>query len=196
MPSIDSHFRALFYLILFLNPSRTFSEPWLDKMPHDHYNRLTLSGDVLSITLPSVALIASLQDSHPFFFQRSALITGGVLVSTDLLKRAFNYTSLGERPNGYHSSFPSGHASSAFLGARLIHRQFGMEYGVPAYALATMTAYSRVEGRYHHIHDVLAGAALVFVVDYCVDRGIENGWIAPMFSATIHGLNVNFLWNF
>jgi undecaprenyl-diphosphatase len=64
-------------------------------------------------------------------------------------------------PFGMHrpitSSFPSGHAASAFTAATVLA-------GGPAtpalYALATMVAASRVYVRMHHASDVLAGAAL------------------------------------
>jgi undecaprenyl-diphosphatase len=57
------------------------------------------------------------------------------------------------------SSFPSGHASSAFLAATLLTD------GTPAlaplwFSLATVVAASRVHVRIHHPTDVVAGAAL------------------------------------
>jgi membrane-associated phospholipid phosphatase len=58
------------------------------------------------------------------------------------------------------SSFPSGHASTAFTAATLIERNSGLALGIPAYALATLTAYSRVEAGRHFPSDVLAGAAI------------------------------------
>ncbi len=179
-----------------IGPSCVLSAPWLDTMPHDRYNHLTLSGDVLSSALPGLAVVSSYYGSEPLLTQRACLVTGGVAVSTDIFKRLFNYTPLGERPNGYHSSFPSGHSSSAFLGARLIHRQWGIEYGAPAYALATLTAYSRVQGHYHHVRDVCAGAALAFAIDYFVDIGIEQSWIQPVFGSHGSGAGLGIQWDF
>ncbi|HEU5306998.1 MAG TPA: phosphatase PAP2 family protein [Acidimicrobiia bacterium] len=67
----------------------------------------------------------------------------------------------GPLPYGLHrpvtSSFPSGHAASAFTAATLLA-------GGPAtpmwFALAAMVASSRVYTRMHHTSDVVAGAAL------------------------------------
>jgi hypothetical protein len=58
------------------------------------------------------------------------------------------------------ASFPSGHASAAFTAATLIDLNSGPELGIPAYALAGLTAYSRVETARHFPSDVLAGAAI------------------------------------
>lgn len=56
------------------------------------------------------------------------------------------------------SSFPSGHASSAFMAARLLSDQ---NHQAPLwYALAALVSTSRVHVRIHHASDVLAGAAL------------------------------------
>jgi len=69
----------------------------------------------------------------------------------------------GIRPFGLRtpltSSFPSGHASSAFLAATLLTD--GAPALAPAwYGLATVVAVSRVHVNIHHPSDVVAGAAL------------------------------------
>jgi undecaprenyl-diphosphatase len=55
------------------------------------------------------------------------------------------------------SSFPSGHASSAFCAAGLLAERSRFPAGW--YALATVVAASRVHVKIHHATDVLAGAA-------------------------------------
>jgi undecaprenyl-diphosphatase len=56
------------------------------------------------------------------------------------------------------TSFPSGHASSAFLAATLLSDR---RRGAPVfYALAAFVAASRVHVRIHHASDVVGGAAL------------------------------------
>lgn len=57
------------------------------------------------------------------------------------------------------SSFPSGHASSAFLAAGLLSRAGGVPTG-SWYALATVVAASRVHVGIHHASDVVVGALL------------------------------------
>ena len=55
------------------------------------------------------------------------------------------------------SSFPSGHASSAFFAAALLRRRSTWPL---YYAVAAVVASSRVYVRIHHASDVVAGAAL------------------------------------
>lgn len=64
------------------------------------------------------------------------------------------------------NSFPSGHTSVAFASATTLHRRYGWEYGVPAYALATLTGTARVAAKKHFWWDVVAGAAI----------GTTTGW--------------------
>lgn len=56
------------------------------------------------------------------------------------------------------SSFPSGHASSAFLAAGLLSE--GSRLTPVYYTLAVIVAGSRIYVRIHHASDVIAGAAL------------------------------------
>ncbi|QGG94786.1 alpha/beta fold hydrolase [Actinomarinicola tropica] len=72
----------------------------------------------------------------------------------------------GERPHTLRmpatSSFPSGHASSAFMAARLLSDRNGL--GPLWYALAAVVATSRVHVRIHHPSDVVGGAVLGIVL--------------------------------
>jgi undecaprenyl-diphosphatase len=56
------------------------------------------------------------------------------------------------------SSFPSGHASSAFMAAHLLADR--SRFGHGWYAVAAVVAASRVHVRIHHASDVVAGAIL------------------------------------
>jgi undecaprenyl-diphosphatase len=56
------------------------------------------------------------------------------------------------------SSFPSGHATSAFVAAALLSD--GSRAKPAYYALATLVAWSRVHVRIHHASDVIAGIAI------------------------------------
>jgi undecaprenyl-diphosphatase len=89
----------------------------------------------------------------------SALVNGAI-------KSMFRRTRPPWEPHARHqlrrprsSSFPSGHASSAFLAAGLL----GRSGGLPAawwYAVATVVAASRIHVGIHHASDVIAGALL------------------------------------
>lgn len=71
------------------------------------------------------------------------------------------------------SSFPSGHASSAFTFAGVASENDDL--WPLYYALATVVAASRVHVKIHHASDVIAGAALGFALS----RLVRRAWPAP-----------------
>jgi len=66
------------------------------------------------------------------------------------------------RPNGSNSkaSFPSGHATTAFAFAAVVGTEHEWYWAVPAYALAGLVAYSRINDNQHRLHDVVGGAVV------------------------------------
>jgi undecaprenyl-diphosphatase len=66
------------------------------------------------------------------------------------------------------SSFPSGHASSAFMAASLLADRSRM--GAGWYLLAAVVATSRIHVRIHHASDVIGGAALGLALGAIVRR--------------------------
>ncbi len=77
-----------------------------------------------------------------------------------------------ERPDGSnHRSFPSGHASAAFAWATVLGRHYGLEVEIPAYAVASLIAGSRLAHRAHYLSDIVAGATLGHAVARTVVRG-------------------------
>jgi membrane-associated phospholipid phosphatase len=75
---------------------------------------------------------------------------------TYAIKFATNRT----RPNGDPHSFPSGHASTSFATAIVLQEHFGWKAGLPAFAAATYTAFTRVAANQHWASDVVFGAAV------------------------------------
>jgi membrane-associated phospholipid phosphatase len=76
-----------------------------------------------------------------------------------------------ERPDGSDNlSFPSGHASDSFAIATVVERHYGWKAGVPAYAVATFIAASRMAAEKHFLSDVAFGAAFGFGVGRTVVR--------------------------
>ncbi len=69
-----------------------------------------------------------------------------------------------ERPDGSaNNSFPSGHTTTAFMGAHIFHKEYrhlSPYYSVGAYSLATFTGMFRQLNNRHWISDVLMGAGL------------------------------------
>ena len=87
---------------------------------------------------------------------RSHLLSGFVTDVTKLIAQR-------ERPNGANFSFPSGHTTSAFTTATVLQRHFGWKAGVPAYAIGTYVAMSRMADNRHYPSDLLVGAAVGIV---------------------------------
>ncbi|HHV54187.1 MAG TPA: phosphatase PAP2 family protein [Firmicutes bacterium] len=117
---------------------------------------LEAAGDVLSVALPVTALASTVWHQDPA--GKSEFLK--VLAATELVTFGLKYGLDAPRPNGGRQSFPSGHTAAAFAGAAFLHRRYGLRYGVPAYALATLVGVSRVTSRNHWIPDVIAGAAI------------------------------------
>jgi membrane-associated phospholipid phosphatase len=75
------------------------------------------------------------------------------------------------RPAGSGLSFPSGHTTMAFASATVLQRHFGWKAGIPAYAVASYVAASRVQTQRHYLSDVAFGAALGIVAGRTVPVG-------------------------
>jgi len=89
--------------------------------------------------------------------QRASLIVNTVLTQGIKL-------SVGrERPDGGRFSFPSGHTSSTFATAAVLHGYFGWRVGIPAYGFATLIGGSRLQENRHYPSDVIFGAAIGLV---------------------------------
>jgi membrane-associated phospholipid phosphatase len=68
-----------------------------------------------------------------------------------------------EFQNG-HYGFPSYHASSTFSLAAVIDEYYGWQAGIPAYVLAGLVGWSRIDQREHDLSDVVFGSVLGFVI--------------------------------
>jgi len=79
---------------------------------------------------------------------------------------AIKYSVRRDRPTGECCSFPSGHAATAFAAAAVIERHFGYRMSLPAMAIATYVATSRLHDNRHFLSDVVFGSAL----------GTATGW--------------------
>jgi membrane-associated phospholipid phosphatase len=105
---------------------------------------------------------------------RALAYAGGAAM---VLKYTFNRT----RPDGTQYSFPSGHCAMAFAVAPVFTERFGWRAGVPAYALAIVTAIGRIEDRRHYLSDCVFGAALGLTSGTAViasDRGAGREHVA------------------
>lgn len=82
-----------------------------------------------------------------------------------LFVNTIKHTAKEMRPDGTSAnSWPSGHTATAFVGATLLHKEYGLTrspwYSVAGYGVATATGVMRVLNNRHWISDVLSGAGL------------------------------------
>ena len=96
------------------------------------------------------------------------------------------------RPDGEEFSFPSGHSSVTFATATVLQRNFGWKAGVPAYALASYVAASRVQMKRHFLSDVAFGAVIGIVSGrtVTVGRGRARFAVAPNISPNQTGVSL------
>ncbi len=90
-----------------------------------------------------------------------ALATGMTVGTVALLKGSVD----SRRPDGSdYRSFPSGHTAMAFMGATLLHREYGMTrspwYTVGGYSSALVTSVARELHHKHWVSDVMVGAGI------------------------------------
>ena len=108
---------------------------------------------------------------------------GADLVRAQLVAEALTlplkYSVKRTRPDhGSGYAFPSGHSSVTFASATVLHERFGWKAGVPAYAVASYVAASRIQARRHYLSDVIFGAALGIVSGRGVTVGNKHSIVA------------------
>ena len=82
-----------------------------------------------------------------------------------LLVNGIKYTAKEMRPDGSSAnSWPSGHTATAFVGATLLHKEYGLTrspwWSVAGYSVAAATGVMRVLNNRHWVSDVMSGAGI------------------------------------
>jgi len=126
--------------------------------------KLRALGDILRYAIPGAALLFIAVSGDGDLAWDWIAVIAVTQVVTEILKKLFNFTPLGERPDGKDDSMPSGHASGAFSGAWVFYFVYGPVAAIVPLLLATLTAASRVVSKRHHWYDVTAGALVALVI--------------------------------
>ncbi|MBQ6063995.1 MAG: phosphatase PAP2 family protein [Prevotella sp.] len=92
----------------------------------------------------------------------SAALSYGIMAG---FVNGIKYTASEMRPDGStRNSWPSGHTATAFVGATILHKEYGLTrspwYSVAGYGAATATGVMRVLNNRHWVSDVLSGAGI------------------------------------
>ena len=82
-----------------------------------------------------------------------------------MMVNGIKYTAKEIRPDDTsRNSWPSGHTATAFVGATVLHKEYGMTvspwYSIAGYSVATATGIMRVLNNRHWVSDILSGAGI------------------------------------
>lgn len=124
-----------------------------------------LDDELRYVPMGAVALLSltGLEGRHKILEE---VVVGGIsYVLADFIVYRTKQATQVTRPNPEYgnTSFPSQHASMAFVGATLLHREFGHIspwISVGGYGVATWVAYARIARNRHFLPDVLMGSAV------------------------------------
>jgi membrane-associated phospholipid phosphatase len=113
-------------------------------------------------------------------------------IVSQTVTQAVKFATQRTRPDGTSLSFPSGHTASSFATASVLHSHFGWKAAVPAYAMATWVAASRVQMKRHHVSDVIVGASVGLLAGRSVTfgRGSKRFSLSPMAVPGGGGINI------
>jgi hypothetical protein len=144
----------------------------------DNPNRLRISRYIsqLGSTYSTAGFVGVLYltgcATHNNHLRETGLLSAEALIDSGIVVTALKTASQRQRPAVDHSSgeffdggssFPSGHAISAWSLATVIAQEYGHHrplVQVGAYGLATAVSLSRYTGRNHFLSDVLVGSAI------------------------------------
>lgn len=107
----------------------------------------------------------------------SAAMSYGIMAA---FVNGIKYTAKEMRPDGSTAnSWPSGHTATSFVGATILHKEYGLTrspwYSIAGYGVATATGVMRVLNNRHWVSDVLSGSGI----------GIMSGELAYALSDVI-----------
>ena len=106
-----------------------------------------------------------MKDDKFYDFSKSLLIALGLNDATvGVAKLAVNDRS----PNGKRFGFPSGHTSSSFAFASVVHDYYGPWVAAPFYGIGVFTGWGRLWDREHRFTDVWYGELIGTVIGHSV----------------------------
>jgi membrane-associated phospholipid phosphatase len=131
------------------------------------------------------------------FGNDKAVVVGRDIVRAQILSQVLvqgmKMTIRRERPDGSNNlSFPSGHAASAFATAGVLHKYYGWEVGVPAYAFGSYVALARMSWNKHHATDVVMGAGFGLASARTVTMSMGSNKFSVGVQPQVGGASVNF----
>ena len=129
---------------------------------------LRKTGDVLQIALPVTAFLSTYLYDDPegrAQFSKAFLTSWGTVYGIKIIGNKVRPGDMDPQETG-NLSFPSGHTMGAFAGASFLQTRYGWVWGLPAYFLAGLTGYSRIDAEAHYFDDVVAGASIAMLSNW------------------------------
>lgn len=192
---LNNRITLLFTFFSFLYISHSFAQ---DENFSNQRAQQTIQdiGDYAHIGLPIIAGLTTivLSDSKGTWqFAKSFSMN---LATTYILKFAIDKHRPDGRTDGL--AFPSGHTSVAFQSASFIQRRYGWSYGIPAYAVASFVAYSRIDGihKRHDLWDVLGGVIVGVGSTYLFTTPYQKEHLELAFSTSKQNYLIGFRFKF
>lgn len=160
---------------------------------HAQNSEVETAGTLVLVALPATAAVTTLMLKD---YEGMEQFAAGFLINqflTYTLKSAVRK----ERPDGDgFDSFPSRHTSTTFQSASFIQRRYGWKYGIPAYALASFSGFSRINGDKHDLVDVAVGAALGIGCSYIFTTPYEKQDYQISVSGNTNNFMIGLSYNF
>jgi len=149
------------------------------------------SGDVMRVLIPLATYSATFYNHDAegrVQFYKSFFTNAGVSYGLkSVIKK--------DRPDDSgDDAFPSGHASMAFQSAVFLQKRYGLSYGLPAFAAAAYTSWTRVYADKHDVGDVMAGAAIGTVSALFFTTEYKGAVITPVADAHSLGISLTRKW--
>lgn len=151
---------------------------------------IEIAGDTILIGLPLTAYGISFLEDDKTGTKQLSYSLAAVAVSTFALKAAISK----KRPDKSNdNSFPSGHTSITFSAASYLRKRYGWQYGIPAYAAASFTGYSRYAAEKHFVEDILIGALIGIITTEVLTVKCHTCSVSPNISSNFNGLTFSTL---
>ena len=151
-----------------------------------------IGGMPLEVGAAAALMAVGHSTKHPCLFSLGSELLQAQLVGA-AWTIAIKQVAQRDRPEGTGYSFPSGHSVTAFASATVLQRRFGWKVGLPAYAVASYVAASRVDMQRHYLSDVVFGAALGMVAGRNVTVGGHALEVGPLVTSGGAGIGFSLL---
>lgn len=143
--------------------SNVFKRDWRDVFA-------TAGNPAVHFALAGVWYLAGQQTQNDDTYQVGRTLFSALAIN-GLTVMAGQLATSDDAPNGQWGTFPSGHTSSSFCFASVMHEAYGPVAGIPLYGLAALVGVERLDSQEHYFSDVVFGAIMGTLIGHSVASG-------------------------